>query len=90
MVSKKSGKKLGMKLRAYPTGEQKIVLSQWMGASRVVWNAKCSEWRYQSSFAKRYLPIGTYAPVDASYAQYKDKELTPYLYNVPAEGQPLA
>ena len=85
MATKDNTTKIGIRLRAYPTKEQKIVLSQWMGASRVIWNAKCEEWKYQSSFAKKYMPIKTYAPIDASYAQYKDKGLTPYLFHVPAE-----
>ena len=75
----------GIKMRAYPSKEQKIILSQWMGASRVIWNAKCAEWKYKSTYARKYLPIGTYAEIDASYAQFKNKELTPFLYNVPSE-----
>lgn len=75
----------GIKIRIYPTDEQKVELSKWMGASRVVWNAKCSQWKYESTYAKKYLPLGTYAEIDASYAQFKDRELTSYLYDMPAE-----
>ena len=75
----------GIKFRAQPTAEQKLTLSQWMGAARVVWNAKCSQWRYESTYARKYLPVRTYAEIDASYAQFKNKELTPYLFDVPSE-----
>jgi putative transposase len=75
----------GIKFRAYPTAEQKQTLSQWMGAARLIWNAKCEQWRYESTYARKYLPIGTYAAIDASYAQFKERELTPFLFMVPAE-----
>jgi putative transposase len=76
---------MGIKRRIYPTTEQKIILSQWMGADRCVWNAKCDQWNYEKTFAAKYMPVGTYAPIDASYSQFKDKELTPYLFHVPPE-----
>lgn len=72
-------------MRAYPTEGQKNVLSQWMGSARVIWNAKCEEWKYQSTYARKYLPLGTYADVDATYSQYKDFEITPYLSSVPSQ-----
>lgn len=75
----------GIKFQAKPTNEQKILLSQWMGGARVIWNAKCDQWKYESSYAKKYLPTGTYAEVDASYSQFKNKELTPYLFEIPSE-----
>ena len=76
---------MGIKMRAYPTEEQKQVLSQWMGCARVVWNAKCAEWKYQSTYARKYMVLGTYADVDQSYSQYKDPELTPFLSHVPSQ-----
>ncbi|WP_286397328.1 helix-turn-helix domain-containing protein [Acinetobacter towneri] len=33
----------GIQLRAYPTNHQKLILSQWMGCARFIWNAKCDE-----------------------------------------------
>ncbi|WOG29223.1 helix-turn-helix domain-containing protein [Endozoicomonas sp. 8E] len=33
----------GIRLKANPTDQQKLVLSQWMGCARVIWNAKCDE-----------------------------------------------
>lgn len=75
----------GVKFRAYPTDEQAHVLSQWIGCRRVIWNAKCSEEHYHRMFARKYCAIGTYAPIDKSYSQFKSEEMTPWLYDVPAE-----
>ena len=68
---------MGIRLQAHPTGQQKLVLSQWMGCARFVWNAKCDEDRYLSAFARKYMPVGTYGPIDQKFSQYKDKELSP-------------
>ncbi|KAF8818046.1 RNA-guided endonuclease InsQ/TnpB family protein [Rickettsia endosymbiont of Cardiosporidium cionae] len=74
----------GIKFKAYPTRDQKRVLDQWMGCSKVIWNAKCAEEQYYRSFAKKYYPIGTYAPIDASYSQFKSKDLTSFLFECPS------
>ena len=76
---------MGIKMRAYPTEEQKQVLSQWMGCARVVWNAKCEEWKYLSTYARKYMPLNVYAPIDQGYSQYKEETLTPYLSKVPSQ-----
>ena len=52
----------GVQFKANPTQAQKQVLSQWMGCARLIWNAKCDEERYHTTFARKYCPIGTYAP----------------------------
>jgi putative transposase len=75
---------MGVRFKAYPTQNQKLVLSQWMGCARFIWNAKCAEHDYQTRFAKRYLPIGNYPKVDAKYSQYKSKELSPWLFDCPS------
>ncbi len=76
---------LGIKLKANPTNEQKQVLSQWMGCAKFIWNAKCGEEKYYSVFARKYYSIGTYAPIDQKAAQFKSKELSPWLYNCPSQ-----
>ncbi len=76
---------MGIKLRAHPTDEQKIILSQWIGCARVVWNAKCEEWKYESTYVRKYMAIGNYAEINATYSQYKDSDLTPYLSKVPSQ-----
>ena len=72
-------------MAAYPTMAQKLKLSQWMGCARFIWNAKCEEDKYLTRFARRYLPVGTYAPFDQKYSQYKNKELSPWLYDCPSQ-----
>ena len=76
---------LGVKFKANPTIEQKKILSQWMGCAKTIWNAKCEDERYMTRFARNYYPIGTYAPIDQAYSQYKDPELTPWLSECPSQ-----
>lgn len=76
---------MGIRLQAHPTANQKLVLSRWMGCARFIWNAKCDEDNYLSSFAKKYLPVGTYAPFDQSYSQYKNDVLSPWLSQCPSQ-----
>lgn len=76
---------LGIRLKANPTEQQKLTLSQWMGCARFIWNAKCDEERYHTTFARKYYPLGTYAPIDQKAAQFKNKELTPWLYECPSQ-----
>ena len=75
----------GIQLKAHPTTHQKLILSQWMGCARLIWNAKCDEERYYSTFARKYYPIKTYAPIDQKTSQFKNKELTPWLYECPSQ-----
>ena len=76
---------MGIRLQARPTSQQKLVLSQWMGCARFIWNAKCDEDRYLATFALRYMPIGTYAPIDQKFSQYKDNDLSPWLGKCPSQ-----
>ena len=75
----------GIKLRAKPSPNQKLVLSQWMGCARSIWNAKVDEEKYFRTFAFKYYPIGTYAPIDQKASQFKSKELSPWLYQCPSQ-----
>ena len=75
----------GIILNSNPTGNQKKVLSQWIGCSRFVWNAKCDEDYYLQKFAKRYLPIGTYPEFNQTFSQYKNRELSPWLFDCPSQ-----
>lgn len=74
----------GIRYAANPTREQTETLSQWIGCARVIWNAKCEEDKYLRTFARKYLPINTYAAPDKAYSQYKT-ELTPWLNDVPSQ-----
>lgn len=76
---------MGIQLKAHPTDHQKLVLSQWMGCARFIWNAKCEEDRYLTKFAQKYMPLKTYAPIDQAYSQYKDPELSPWIKDCPSQ-----
>ncbi|MGK3130786.1 helix-turn-helix domain-containing protein [Pantoea sp. C8B4] len=78
----------GIKLRANPTASQREKLSRWMGCARVIWNAKVDEERYYRTFARKYYPVGTYAPVDQTAAHFKDAELTPVAVGMPQPNHP--
>ena len=56
-----------------------------MGCARLVWNAKVAEEKYYRTFARKYYPIGTYAPIDQKTLQFKSKELTPWLSKCPSQ-----
>lgn len=75
----------GIRLKANPTREQQQRLNQWIGCARVVWNAKCDEDKYLSTYARKYLPLRTFAPLDQTFSQFKDKELTPWLSECPSQ-----
>lgn len=75
----------GIKFQAKPTVVQANVLRQWQGCQKFIWNAKCDEDKYLSAFARKYLPVGTYPVPDQSYSQYKDKTLSPWLYDCPSQ-----
>ena len=56
-----------------------------LARTEFLWNAKCEEERYYSTFARKYYPIGTYAPIDQTTSQFKNKLLTPWLYDCPSQ-----
>lgn len=75
----------GIKFRAYPTKLQKLKLSQWMGCARFIWNAKTEENRYFKAFADKFAPKNQlWKTYDQSYSQFKNKELSPWLYECPS------
>ncbi len=76
----------GVKFRAYPTEKQQEELSQWIGCQRLIYNAKVSETKYFYTFRKHSLSsTGMQLPNDQQYSQFKDKELTPFLYELPSQ-----
>jgi putative transposase len=77
---------VGVKFWAYPTQEQKKILSEWMGCARFIYNAKCDEDHYHYVFSKQALSLAGQKPkIDQAYAQFKSKELSPWLYEVPSQ-----
>ncbi len=76
----------GVKFRAYPTEKQQEKLSQWFGCQRLIYNSKVSESQYFYTFKKHSLSLtGIQLPSDQQYSQFKDKELTPFLYELPSQ-----
>lgn len=75
----------GIKFRANPTPEQKQTLSQWMGCARFIWNAKCEENAYFYKFKQKFVPISVFTPIDQSYSQFKNPELSPWLNDCPSQ-----
>src|SRR5438132_7695066 len=75
----------GIKMRAYPTGEQARVLSQWIGCARFIYNAKCDDDKYFRAVLKKSLSVtGEKVPVDQTYSQYKT-ELSSFLADCPSQ-----
>ncbi|MGO9612475.1 MAG: RNA-guided endonuclease InsQ/TnpB family protein [Dissulfurispiraceae bacterium] len=76
----------GVKFRAYPSSKQSAVLNRWIGCQRFVYNSKVEEERYFRTFRNHALPLtGVQSPVDQQYSQFKDDELTPWLFEVPSQ-----
>ena len=76
---------MGIRFKTYPSDDQGLVLSQWMGCVRLILNAKCKENRYLTTFAQKYMPLKTYAPIDQTYPQYKNLEIFYWLKDCPSQ-----
>ncbi len=75
----------GIKTHFHPTPEIAEKLSQWIGCARVIYNAKCDEDAYLRKYASKYMPIGTFPEVNKAASHFKNKELTPWLYDCPSQ-----
>ena len=76
---------IGNRFRLYPNSIQQKTLSQWIGCQRFIYNAKVQEHALDSHFTyKTTQHINQHPPLDCTMAQYKSKELSPRLYEVPA------
>src|SRR5208337_3872839 len=76
----------GVKFRAYPNTTQSAILTCWIGCQRFVYNSKVAEDRYFRTFRNHALALtGVQTPVDQQYSQFKDGELTPWLFEVPSQ-----
>ncbi len=71
----------GICLKASPTPYQKKILSQWMGCVRYIWNVKNREDKEQRVILSKE---GNYPSLDQTYSQYKIKDKTPWLFDVPS------
>jgi putative transposase len=76
----------GVRFRANPDKGLATTLAQWIGCQRVIYNGKTEEDRYFSRFYNKSLGLtGEERPVDQQYSQFKDRELTPWLFEVPSQ-----
>ncbi len=76
---------MGAITSAYPNKKQREIFNQWIGCARFIWNAKADEQEYLYKFSKKYLPDGTFIPVDQTYSQYKNEDLSPWLFDCPSQ-----
>jgi putative transposase len=74
----------GIRFKAYPDAGQAETLSQWIGCARVIWNAKCDEDNYLRTFARKYLPTGTFPALNKEYSHFKSEE-TAWLSQCPSQ-----
>ena len=76
----------GVRFAANPSSSLRLTLAQWMGCQRFIYNAKVEETQYHRTFQRKALALtGIYPPQDQQYSHFKDRELTPWLYEVPSE-----
>ncbi|WP_159462654.1 RNA-guided endonuclease InsQ/TnpB family protein [Caballeronia glebae] len=78
----------GVRFRAYPDTGLASILARWIGCQRFIYNSKVSEDRLFAAQRRLELVWGNSevkAPLDQAYAQFKDRELTPWLYEVPSQ-----
>ena len=80
---------LGRRFRAWPDEVLRDVLPRWIGCQRFIYNAKVSEDRLFAAMRKMALrdtpdaPLPT--PLDQQYSQFKSRELSPWLFEVPSQ-----
>ncbi|WP_250523122.1 MULTISPECIES: helix-turn-helix domain-containing protein [unclassified Caballeronia] len=78
----------GVRFRAYPDAELASTLARWIGCQRFIYNGKVDEDRLFAAQRRLEVVSGNVevkAPLDQAYAQFKDRELTPWLYEVPSQ-----
>ena len=76
----------GVRFRCYPRQKQVPIFSQWIGHQRFIYNSKVDEDKYYRTFRNHSLSLtGQHTPIDQQYSQFKDKDLTPFLYEVPSQ-----
>ena len=77
----------GVRFRARPSETLKQFFAQAIGCQRVIYNAKVGEDRLFAQHRRMEIASGVpeeeiKTPLDRCYSQFKDKELTPWLYEM--------
>lgn len=76
----------GVRHSCNPKPYLRQTLAQWMGCQRFIYNGKVGEDAYFRTFQRHQLDLtGIYPPDDQMYSQFKDAELSPWLFNVPSQ-----
>jgi putative transposase len=78
----------GVRFRAYPDAGLVAVLGRWIGCQRFIYNGKVNEDRLFAAQRRLEIASGNVeveTPLDQAYSQFKDRELTPWLYEVPSQ-----
>ena len=79
----------GVRFLALPEPWQMAILMHWIGCQRHIYNQKVEEDLLHASMRRLALRTGPWeavdTPIDRSYSQFKDRELTPWLYDVPSQ-----
>ncbi len=79
----------GVRFRADLDSSLESIIPQWIGSQRCIYNAKVTEdklFQAQRKIDAKYYPDHALSgPIDQQYAHFKDKELTPWFYDVPSQ-----
>ena len=76
----------GVRFAARPERKIAQALRQWIGCQRFIYNGNVQEDQYFSTVYRKTLAFtGEQTPLDQQYSQFKDRELTPWLYEVPSQ-----
>ncbi|OUL93013.1 hypothetical protein CA602_02115 [Paraburkholderia hospita] len=78
----------GVRFRAYPNAGLASLLARWIGCQRFIYNGKVNEDRLFAAQRRLEMASGNVevkTPLDQAYSQFKDRELTPWLYDVPSQ-----
>ena len=59
-------------------------LMQWIGAQEYIYNSKVGEDRYYRTYARKYMPIGTFPEVNQQYSQFKGED-NQWLKTIPSQ-----
>lgn len=79
----------GVRFIADLNSNLELTIPQWIGSQRCIYNGKTTEDElFQSQRkidAKQYPDHAVDTPIDQQYSHFKDKKLTPWLYDVPSQ-----
>ena len=79
----------GRRFRAWPDEVLREVLPRWIGCQRFIYNGKVAEDRLFAAMRRMALRTAPdeaiHTPLDQQYSQFKSRELSPWLFEVPSQ-----